>query len=73
MTALGSRLLSTLARKREARSAQERLVSAAAGLIRQAARSQGLYVLRSNASANVDGLARRVARIDEALGRERRG
>lgn len=71
MTALGSRLLSTLARKREARAAQERLVRAAAGLIRRASRSQGLYVLRSNASANVDGLARRVARIDAALGRER--
>lgn len=71
MTALGSRLLSTLARKREARAAQERLVNAAAGLIRQAARSQGLYARRSNASVNVDGLARRVARIDAALGRKR--
>lgn len=73
MTALGSRLLSTLARKREARAAQERLVNAAAGLIRQAARSQGLHVRRSNASANVDGLTRRVAPIDAALGRKRRG
>jgi hypothetical protein len=71
VTALGSRLLSTLARKREARAAQERLVRAAAGLIRQDARSQGLYVLRSNASANVDGMTRRVAPIDAALGRER--
>ena len=71
MTALGSRLLSTLARKREARAAQERLVRAAAGLIRQASRSQGLYVRRSNASANVDGLARHVAHIDAALGRNR--
>ena len=64
-------LLPTLARKREARAAQERLVRAAAGLVRQAARSQWLYVRLSNASANVDGLARRVARIDAALGRER--
>lgn len=71
MTALGSRLLSTLTRKREARAAQERLVRAAAGLIRQASRSQWLYARRSNASVNVDGLARRVARIDAALGRER--
>ena len=71
MTALGSRLLSTLARKREARSAQERLVSAAAGLIRQASRSQWLYARRSNASANVDELARHVAPIDAALGRKR--
>lgn len=71
MTALGSRLLSTLARKREARAAQKRLVRAAAGLIRQASRSQGLYVRRSNASANVDGLARHVAHIDAALGRNR--
>ena len=60
-----------LARKREARAAQKRLVNAAAGLIRQAARSQGLYVLRSNASANVDELARHVAPIDAALGRKR--
>ena len=64
-------LLSTLARKREARAAQERLVRAAAGLVRQAARSQGLYVRLSNASANVDGLARHVARIDAALRRGR--
>lgn len=64
-------LLSMLARKREARAAQERLVRAAAGLIRQAARSQGLHRRRSNASANVDGLARHVAHIDAALGRKR--
>lgn len=73
MTALGSRLLSTLARKRGARAAQERLVRAAAGLIRQASRSQGLYGQRSNTVMNVDGLTRRVAPIDAALGRERRG
>ena len=66
-------LLSMLARKREARAAQERLVRAAAGLIRQASRSQGFYVRRSNAGANVDGPTRHVAPIDEALGRERRG
>lgn len=71
MTALGSRLLSTLARKREARAAHERLVRAAAGLIRQASRSQGLHVRRPNASENVDWLARHVAHIDAALGRER--
>lgn len=71
MTALGSRLLPTLARKREARAAQGRLVNAAAGLIRQAARSQGLYARRSNTGMNVDGLTRRVAPIDEALGRKR--
>ena len=71
MTALGSRLLPTLARKCEARAAQERLVNAAAGLIRQAARSQGLYARRSNTGMNVDGLTRRVAPIDEALGRKR--
>jgi hypothetical protein len=71
VTALGSRLLSTLARKREARAAQERLVRAAAGLIRQASRSQGLYGQRSNTSVNIDGLARHVAHIDAALGRER--
>lgn len=71
MTALGSRLLSTLARKREARAAQKRLVRAAAGLIRQAARSQGLHRRRSNASENVDGLARHVTPIDAALGRNR--
>lgn len=64
-------LLSTLARKREARAAQERLVRAAAGLIRQASRSQWLYARRSNASANVDELARHVAHIDAALGRKR--
>lgn len=71
MTALGSRLLSTLARKRESRAAQERLVRDAAGLIRHAARIQGLHVRRSNTSANVDGLARHVAPIDAALGRKR--
>lgn len=71
MTALGSRLLSTLARKREARAAQKRLVNAAAGLIRQASRSQWLYARRSNASANVDELARHVTHIDAALGRKR--
>lgn len=71
MTALGSRLLSMLARKREARAAQKRLVNAAAWLIRQASRSQGLHRRRSNASENVDGLARRIAPIDAALGRER--
>lgn len=71
MTALGSRLLSTLARKRGARAAQERLVRAATGIILHAARSQGLYVRRSNASANVDVLARHVTHIDAALGRER--
>jgi hypothetical protein len=65
------RLLSTLARKREARAAQERLVSAAAGLIRQASRSQGLYAWRSNTGAKVDGLTRHVAHIDAALGRKR--
>ena len=64
-------LLSALARKREARAAQERLVRAAAELIRQAARSQGLYVRRSNTSVNVDKLARHVATIDAALGRKR--
>ena len=61
----------SLARKREARAAQKRLVNAAAGLIRQTVRSQWLYVRRSNASENVDGLARRIAPIDAALGRER--
>lgn len=71
MKALGSRLLSAFARKREARKAQERLVSATTGIILHAARSQGLYVRRSNNSVNVDKLARRVARIDAALGRER--
>lgn len=65
------RLLSTLARKREARTAQERRVSAAACIIGHAARSQWLYARRSNSSANVDGLARHVAHIDAALGRER--
>ena len=71
MTALGFRLLPTLARKREARAAQERLVRAAAGLIRHAARSREINLRRSNASANVDGLARHVAPIDAALGRKR--
>lgn len=66
-------LLSMLARKREARAAQKRLVRAAAGLIRQAARSQWLYARRPNTGMNVDGLTRRVAHIDAALGRERRG
>ena len=71
MTALGSRLLSTLARKRKARAAQKRLVRAAAGLIRQAARSREINLRRSNASANVDGLTRHVAPIDAALGHKR--
>ena len=60
-----------LARNREAWTAQERLVRAAAGLIRQTVRSQGLYARRPNTSANVDGLARHVAHIDAALGRKR--
>lgn len=64
-------LLSMLARKREARAAQKRLVNAAAGLIRQAARSQWLYARRPNTGMNVDGLTRRVAHIDAALGRKR--
>lgn len=63
--------MSTLARKREARAAQERLVRAAAGLIRQASRSREINLRRYNASANVDGLARRVAHIDAALRRKR--
>lgn len=63
--------MTALARKREARKAQKRLVSAAAGIIRQAARSQGLYVRRPNDSVNVDKLARHVAPIDVALGRKR--
>lgn len=71
MKALGSRLLSAFARKREARKAHERLVRAATGITRQAARSQGLYVRRPNASVNVDKLARHVAPIDVALGRKR--
>lgn len=71
MTALGSRLLSTLARKRKARAAQERPVRAATGIILHAARSQGLYARRPNTSANVDGLARHVTHIDAALGRKR--
>lgn len=66
-------LLSMLARKREVRTAQERRVSAATSIILHAARSQGLYGQRSNTVMNVDGLTRRVAPIDAALGRERRG
>lgn len=71
MKASRYRLLSALARKREARAAQKRLVNAAAGLIRHAARSQWLYARRPNASANVDGLSRHVAPIDAALRRKR--
>lgn len=71
MKARRYRLLSTLARKREARAAQERLVSATTGIILHAARSQGLYARRPNTSANVDELARHVAPIDAALGRKR--
>lgn len=73
MKARRYRLLSTLARKREARKAQERLVRAAAGLILHATRSQGLYAQQSNTSVNVDKLARHVTPIDAALGRKRRG
>lgn len=64
-------LVHALARKREARKAQERLVRAATGIILHAARSQGLYVRRSNNSVNADKLARHVAPIDAALGRKR--
>lgn len=64
-------LLSTLTRKREARAAQKRPVNATTSIILHAARSQELHVQRSNTSANVDGLARHVAHIDAALGRER--
>ena len=71
MKARRYRLLSALARKREARTAQERLVSAATGLILHAARSQWLYRRRSNTGVNVDGLMWRVAPIDAALGRKR--
>ena len=71
MKARRYRLMPALARKREARKAQERLVSATTGIILHAARSQGLYVRRSNASVNVDKLARHVAPIDAALGRKR--
>lgn len=71
MKASRYRLLSALARKRETRAAQKRLVNAAAGLIRQAARSREINLRRSNASANVDGLARHVAPIDAALRRKR--
>lgn len=71
MKALGSRLLSTLARNREARAAQKRLVSATTGIILHVARSQGLYAQRPNTSVNVDKLARHVTPIDAALGRKR--
>lgn len=64
-------LLSTLARKRKARAAQERPVRAATGIILHAARSQGLYARQSNTGMNVDGLARHVTHIDAALGRKR--
>lgn len=60
-----------LARKRKDRATRERLVSATTGIILHAARSQGLYVRRSNNSVNVDKLARHVAPIDAALGRKR--
>lgn len=73
MTALGSRLLSTLTRKREARAAQKRPINAKTCIILHAARSQGLYARRPNTGMNVDVLTRRVAHIDAALGRERRG
>lgn len=71
MKARRYRLLSTLARKREARASRELIVSFTEGLIRQTTRSQGLYARRSNTSANVDELARHVAPIDAALGRKR--
>lgn len=71
MKARRYRPLSTLARKRKNRAVQERLVNAAAGIILHAARSQGFYRRRSNTCVNVDGLTRRVAPIDEALGRKR--
>lgn len=71
MKASRYRLLPALARKREARKAQGRLVSATTSIILHADRSQELHVQRSNTSANVDGLARHVAHIDAALGRER--
>lgn len=71
MKARRYRLLSTLARKREARASHELIVSFAEGLIRQTTRSQWLHVRRSNTGVNVDGLTRRVAPIDEALGRKR--
>ena len=63
--------MSAIARKREAREAQERLVNATTGLILHAARTKGLYVRRSNTGAKVDRLTRHVAPIDEALGRKR--
>lgn len=66
-------LLSMLARKREARATQKRPVNAKTCIILHAARSQGLYARRPNTGMNVDGLTRRVAHIDAALGRERRG
>lgn len=71
MKARRYRPLSMLARKREAQAAQKRLINAKTCIILHAARSQGLYVRRSNASANVDVLARHVTHIDAALGRER--
>lgn len=71
MKASRYRLLPALARKREARKAQERLVNAKTCIILHAARSQGLYVRRPNTSANVDKLARHVTHIDAALGRKR--
>lgn len=71
MTALGSRLLSTRARKRKARAAQKRLVNAKTCIILHAARSREINLRRSNASANVDGLTRHVTHIDAALGRKR--
>ena len=71
MKARRYRLLSTLARKREARAAQERLVNATTSLMLHTMRIQGLYEWRSNASANVDGLERHVAPIDAALRRKR--
>lgn len=64
-------LLSTLTRKREARATQKRPVNAKTCIILHAARSQGLYARRSNATANVDVLARHVTHIDAALGRKR--
>lgn len=64
-------LLSMLARKREARATQKRPVNAKTCIILHAARSQWLYVRRSNTGMSVDGLTRRVAHIDAALGRKR--
>lgn len=71
MKARRYRLLSTLARKREARASSELIVSFAEWLIRQTTRGQWLHVRRSNASANVDVLERHVAPIDAALRRKR--